>query len=87
LGTVVLVATYVKLYVAPEYPVAIPTKLLDGSALFQFCQVSSATATPAIPAYPNPPPAAPNAVGFVTDASASTNANPSAPVPPFNCES
>lgn len=77
-GTAVLVATYVKLSVDPEYPVATPTKLFDTSALPQFCHVSNATATPLIPAKPKPPPNAPNAVA-PADGFANVNVNPSAP--------
>ena len=56
-----------------------PTKLLDGSAVF--CQVSSETAIPVIPENPSPPPLSPSAVGFVTLASARVNVIPSAPGP------
>src|SRR2546421_276589 len=63
--------------------VAMPTKLLDGSAAF--CQWSSETATPLIPANPSPPPLFPSAVGCVTLASARVKVSPSAPAPgPMN---
>src|SRR5579864_53824 len=54
-----------------------PTKLLEGSLVF--CQVSSDTAKPVIPENPSPPPLLPNAVGWVTLASASVKVMPSAP--------
>ena len=60
-----------------------PTKLLDGSAVF--CQVSRDSAIPAIPEKPSPPPVTPRAVGWVELASARVNVIPSAPEPgPMN---
>src|SRR5689334_8175986 len=47
------------------YDVDTPTKLFDGSPVF--CHVSRATATPAIPPKPRPPPGAPTVVGAVLE--------------------